>query len=60
MVIRYITTVISLLFSVVLMESWACDVIVVDSATPFLSEKVSELPEVVVESNLGALFYLNK
>ncbi len=60
MVTGYITTGISLLFSIILMESWAYDVIVVDSATHFLSERVSELPEVVVESSLGALFLLKQ
>jgi len=60
MVTGYITTGISLLFSIILMESWAYDVIVVDSVTHFLSERVSELPEVVVESSLGRSFYLNK
>jgi len=42
------------------MELWACDITVVDSTTHFLSERVSELPEVVVESNLGALFLLKQ
>lgn len=113
MVTRYITTVISLLFSIILMESWAYDVIVVDSATHvplpnasiydkdgtpvglsnnngelpkilhsrypitvrylgfndktvmfmdrdtiFLSEKVSELPEVIVKSSRQRLLHI--
>lgn len=113
MVIRYITTVTSLLFSIIIMESWAYDVIVVDSATHvplpnasiydkngtpvglsnrngavpkiprsrypitvrylgfndktvmfgdkdtiFLSEKVSELPEVVVKSGRQHLLHI--
>lgn len=58
MVTRYITTGISLLFSIILMESWAYDVIVVDSATHFLSERVSELPEVVVESSRQRILHI--
>ena len=113
MVIRYIMTAISLLFSIILMEAWAYDVIVVDSATHvplpnasiydkdgipvglsngnggvpkitrsrypitvrylgfndktvifgdkdtiFLSEKVSELPEVIVKSSRQRLLHL--
>lgn len=113
MVIRYIMTAISLLFSIILMEAWAYDVIVVDSATHvplpnasiydkdgipvglsngnggvpkitrsrypitvrylgfndktvifgdkdtiFLSEKVSELPEVIVKSSRQRLLHI--
>lgn len=113
MVTGYITTGISLLFSIILMESWAYDVIVVDSATHvplpnasiydkdgipvglsngngavpkitrsrypitvrylgfndktvmfgdkdtiFLSEKVSELPEVIVKSSRQRLLHI--
>lgn len=113
MVIRYIMTTISFLFSIILMEVWAYDVIVVDSATHvplpnasiydkdgtpvglsnsngavpkitrsrypitvrylgfndktimvddkdtiFLSEKVSELPEVVVKSSRQRMLHI--
>lgn len=113
MMIRYIMTAISLLFSIILLEAWAYDVIVVDSATHvplpnasiydkdgtpvglsnskgavpkitrsrypitvrylgfndktimfgdkdtiFLSEKVSELPEVIVKSSRQRLLHI--
>lgn len=113
MMIRYVMTAISLLFSIILMEAWAYDVIVVDSATHvplpnasiydkdgtpvglsnnngavpkitrnrypitvrylgfndktvmfgdkdtiFLSEKVSELPEVIVKSSRQRLLHI--
>lgn len=42
MMIRYVMTAISLIFSIVLMESWAYDVIVVDSTThiPLLNASI--------------------
>lgn len=113
MMIRYVMTAISLLFSIILVEAWAYDVIVVDSATHvplpnasiydkdgtpvglsnsngavpkitrnrypitvrylgfndktvmfgdkdtiFLSEKVSELPEVIVKSSRQRLLHI--
>lgn len=113
MMIRYVMTAISLLFSIILVEAWAYDVIVVDSATHvplpnasiydkdgtpvglsnsngavpkitrnrypitvrylgfndktvmfgdkdtiFLSEKVSELPEVIVKSSRKRLLHI--